>query len=452
MLGWKEISDSVLKYDYCCGCGVCAGVCPQNALEVRFSESGEYRPYLVGRCVDCGLCSQVCPFVDEGPDKEEIGQIRFAGMTDIRHSPDTGYYLDALIGHCLAGGRRQNAASGGLATWTLEALLRQGLIDAAFCVGLNAHVGKLFDFKVCVTEEQIRACSGSCYYPVEASAVIRHALANGGRYAIVGLPCLCTAIRRAQEVLPRLRGQIAYVLGLTCGTGKSRFFSEYICRAIGVHPSRVSDIRFRHKDTAHATRDFATLVRYSQDGTAKERLTCWAQTESGFIFCSRHFTPNACDFCDDVFAECADVAFMDAWLPNVETQSLGTSITLVRNDHILRSYKAASDELKLSQIGVGDVLRSQRGAMAKKHLSSVRARIAADRGNRTPRKWQCVRAEKIGILDYLEELIVRSMRTSSPVQWLRCQGNTRRYLRKYFWHRVGRRIISELRCWTRRMK
>lgn len=33
--------------------------------------------------------------------------------------------------------------------------------------------------------------------------------------------------------------------------------------------------------------------------------------------------PRACNYCDDVFAECADVTCMDAWLPEYSQDHRG---------------------------------------------------------------------------------------------------------------------------------
>lgn len=50
----------------------------------------------------------------------------------------------------------------------------------------------------------------------------------------------------------------------------------------------------------------------------------------GIAWNNRWVTPNACNFCDDVFAELADVCVMDAWLPEYSRDSRGTNLLISR--------------------------------------------------------------------------------------------------------------------------
>ena len=51
----------VAEFNLCCGCGTCAGVCPNNAIEIVVSN-GIYVPKVdEEKCKCCGLCLECCP-------------------------------------------------------------------------------------------------------------------------------------------------------------------------------------------------------------------------------------------------------------------------------------------------------------------------------------------------------------------------------------------------------
>ena len=85
---------------------------------------------------------------------------------------------------------------------------------------------------------------------------------------------------------------------------------------------------------------------------------------------NRWFTPNACNYCDDVFAECADVTCMDAWLPEYSQDHRGMSLMLVRSPQVQEviTYGRGID---LNSIHINRMVRSQAGVVTVKrqHLA-----------------------------------------------------------------------------------
>lgn len=360
----------VVHKELCCGCGVCAGVCPHKALTMQFNRYGEYNPVLTGACVACGLCEKVCSFLPGNPNEDESGIELYGYVENIQHRPETGYYLESYVGHAPGEKMHWDGASGGMVTWVLCELLQRGEIDYVITVSPNRDPGKLFKFIVVSTPEEVRACSKSAYYPVETSEVLQHVLCNEGRYAMVGLPCVCKAVRLAQRNNKKLRDRITVLLGLVCGKLPSSFLPEFLMRRVDVDPRDCRRVSFREKESGKPCH-----VYLFKGFDRKERELCSVYWHEGYskAYMYEYFMLNSCNFCEDGFAECSDAAFMDARGERHKNESNGTSFVLVRhprlNELIRAGYKPEP---------IDSVISSQSGPVARtrgNEYKSVRERF-----------------------------------------------------------------------------
>lgn len=356
----------------CIGCGVCAAACPSGRITMAFSERlGFFQPSDSLMTCDnaCGICEKVCPFVPENPPTADLTRELFASTEDIRHDDVLGYYLSTYVGYSIE--HRMTSASGGVATWLLETLLTSGEVDRVLCVGPDEHSPILFTFRVCGSVEEIRACSGSHYQAAEISRILHYVLENNGRYAVITLPCVAKALRLAMDANSRLKSRMRYVLGLTCGQTKSRHFIDYIAMHFAGRENPI-EVQFRSKQLhrAGSAFDFFVSFAYCDAGGESERRDVRWNEGIDRIWCGRWFSLEACDYCDDVFAECADAVFMDAWLPEYSRDPQGMSLVVTRDKRIdtvlMRGMSAGEVECK--GIPPARVLESQRGVIYQKRV------------------------------------------------------------------------------------
>jgi coenzyme F420-reducing hydrogenase beta subunit len=363
-----NVCDVIVKNDFCIGCGICSGVCPAQVLEMQFNSFGEYQPieYKAGCLPTCDICLRACPFWNQDQNEETLAKELFSTDPKIKHNIETGYYIDSYVGYSKKNEQRLDGASGGLATWLLESLFEHNLVDKAISVLSNPEPGKLFKFAVHNSIEEIRYASKSAYYPVELSEVLDYIKNNDDRYVITALPCFSKGLRLATKVNKKFRDRIKFIVGLVCGQSQSKYFAEYLCRLKGGNPKTMDKALFRIKDLNRPASDFGFHF-LCKSGNVKTGEIFWNEG-MGEIWNDGCFTPNACYFCDDIFAETADVVFMDAWLPEYRSDPQGTNLLIVRNTQIydLLAHGSNNEEIHLQPIGVNKIIKSQAGVIHKK--------------------------------------------------------------------------------------
>lgn len=378
----KNVISEVVGNGFCIGCGVCASQCPTGNLAMKWNAAGEFNPVPGDNCLaGCSLCLSVCPFAPEAVNETQIAEDLFARVPGIRHRKETGFFLSTSVGYSPT---REKCASGGLATWLLEKLLISGDIDAVACPGPSNDPERLFSYRIAKTVEDLRQCRGSAYYPVELSGVISFILEHPGRYAVTGLPCFIKGLRLASIKNPVLNERIAFTVGLVCGQFKSKAYTHYLASLAGVEGPFAS-VLFRGKDPDQPASNYFFSC---ENASGKRGSLFWNQGVSQ-AWHSRWFTPQSCLFCDDVFAETADIVFMDAWLPEFVKDPAGTSLFLSRNERLTEIFEEAkaSTEIQLEKIPVEKVIQSQAGVLkAKRKDLAIRLKKRDEVGCPSPKK------------------------------------------------------------------
>lgn len=362
-----NITESIVKNDYCIGCGVCAGICPLNNLYMDWSAQGELIPYTYKDCNDnCSICLDVCPFYDHKLNQDDIANILFSKIPKIKYNEYTGYYLDCYVGFQKDEEKRLKSASGGLATSFLSSLLQENIVDKVVAVGAFENNNRMFDFRILNNSDEIYSCTGSAYYPVEISKVLKKILKEKENmtYAIIALPCVVYSLRLAMEKIPKLKRKIKIIASLTCGQLQNRFCTELLALESGITIDNLSKMDFRRKSKEMPASNFMHIAidKYGNEGTPQ------SYSELPFhLWHYQYFKQNACNFCDDIFGELADITFMDAWLPEYIPDYKGTSLAIVRTN-TAQKLLGNSQECILNKINVQRVIESQKGVIYKKRI------------------------------------------------------------------------------------
>lgn len=278
------------------------------------------------------------------------------------HDTRLGWYGDLYAGHVSEGRFREKGASGGVITWLATQLLERDMVDAVVHVRSSApaEAGVLFQYTISRSSTEISARSKSRYYPIELSHVMDIVRKKKGRYAFIGLPCFVKTVRRMAEQDLVFKERVAYTIGLVCGHLKSAPFATYLAWEKGITPGELEEIDFRIKLPNRRASDYGVYVR-----SAKIESTTPVRQFLGGDWGGNFFRYSACDYCDDVFAETADVAVGDAWLPEYSTDPAGSSVVLVWSKAIADIIAEARTEGKVAfdQISSDRMAQSQAGGL-----------------------------------------------------------------------------------------
>lgn len=284
-----------------------------------------------------------CPFSPGAPDEDQIAFERFGEAPPSGNR--IGLFEAAYVGHVAEGEWRAQGSSGGLTSWVAGELLRTGAVDAV------AHVravdpeseNRLFAYTVSRSPKELGEGAKSRYYPIELSQVIREVRATPGRYAVIGIPCFIKAVHLLRRADPLIAERITHTLGLFCGHMKSAHFAESFAWQLGTELSKVKALDYRRKDETRPANWYRARLELSDGSSAEQDWWHLADGDWGAGF----FQNRACNFCDDVVAETADIAFGDAWVEPYSSDGRGTNVVIVRTPELRALIEGAVAEGRL---------------------------------------------------------------------------------------------------------
>ena len=360
-----KVIDTVVKNDLCIGCGLCVYKCPGKALEMKWNDFGFLVPKLVENCDANGACLTVCPFnpypLEEIKTENELAEIYLKDACQFH--PKIGKYENIYVGY--ANEFRATSSSGGLATFIMIELLERRIVDHIFSVRESTIPGVHYEYAISNNKQELLASSKTKYFPVTLSTVFSKLNVLEGSVAIIGVACFIKAIRIAQYADPTLKKKIPFLIGIICGGVKSRFFTEYLTIKCGVSTKLCTKPEFRIKDKNSLASDYSFGCI---DGNSNLKKTIKMRTV-GDMWGTGLFKANACDFCDDVTTELADISLGDAWLSPYNQDGKGNNVIVTRSVLAEKLMVEGTKENKLSleQLSLNRFLSSQQGSFNHRH-------------------------------------------------------------------------------------
>ena len=382
---------TVVDGGYCIGCGACASV-EHSPIQMKLDGYGRFVATVDSLTQDPTNyipVQEVCPFSEQALNEDQISSQLFA--KHCRHHNKIGYHLATYAGYVVEGEFRDRGSSGGMGTWIVSKLLNENLIDGVLHVQQRQPTKtdpRLFEYQLSSTLEQVQNGSKSRYYPVELSQVMQFVKERPGRYAIVGIPCFIKAVRLLMKQDSLLAERISFCVGLICGHLKSIHFAEMFAWQCGIEPGNLLGINFRKKLLGRSSNSYGVEAIGIHDKQIISQVQV-VQDLFGHDWGLGFFKYKACDYCDDVVAETADIVIGDAWLPQYINDSQGSNVIVVRHPLIHQFIEdgITEEKLRLDRIDANEIAKSQTSGLTHRREGlAYRLHLADQQGAWHPPK------------------------------------------------------------------
>ncbi len=362
---------NIIRSGLCIGCGSCAAQASSESgkekVQMKFDRYGQLKPYGPRRWMVQPTTSfiRTCPFSPLARNEDQLSDWHFG--TEISRHKAIGRYIANYAGAVSEDDFRAQGSSGGMVSWVATELMRKGLIDGLAHVAATEDPkadGRYFRYRISRTEQQIREGAKSRYYPVDLAEVLQTIREVPGHYAVVAIPCMIKAIQLLRKEDSLYRDRIRFTLGLFCGHMKSARFVESFAWQMNVPVSKVKGIDYRFKNPDRPANWYNVCLSL-EDGRTKNRD--WWHLADG-DWGAGFFMNPACNFCDDVAGETADVSFGDAWVEPFTAEGRGTNVVVVRSPVIHQIIRAGMQEgrLDMKAVNAGFTAQSQAAGLRQR--------------------------------------------------------------------------------------
>lgn len=293
--------------------------------------------------------------------------------------------------------------------------MERGDIQHVISVRNSSENNTHYEYAISHSTEELNSAAKTKYYPVTLATALRELYKLDGKVAIVGVACFIKAVRLTQIQDQEFNKKIGFLIGIICGGVKSTFFAEYLANKAGVVTNEFSQPEFRIKDHTSTAGDYY----FGCKDINKNQRTIRMVTV-GDMWGTGLFKANACDYCDDVTAELADISLGDAWLEPYSKDGRGTNVIVTRSkiaEDIIK-YGVEKGDLIIEDLSQEKFIASQQGSFNHRHDAlGYRIKSHNESPKRTastipPKRFDNIRISTISKI--IQKLRMQARRNSLP--------------------------------------
>lgn len=349
--------ESIVKNNLCTGCGVCISEDDSKQAKMVWDENGFLVPQL-GIDSTQDQMIKVCPFSIHQKNEDELSEI-FLKDSKSQYHDKIGYYYGLYAG--FSAQFRDTSSSGGIATYVFNTLLKQKIVNHLFIV---KEVKGEYAYQLFSDLKDITQISKTRYIPVTLEKLFEEISNIKGGVAVCGVACFVKAIRLKQYHYPEFKEKIPFVVGIICGGLKSKYYTDFLAQSAGCM-GEFGSAQYRIKNP----NSYALDYKFGCTNKFDNRIHIVDMQKLGDMWGTGLFKSNACDFCDDVLTELADISLGDAWINPYDKSGLGNNIVITRSNlaNKIINKGILKSELLIDQLEVEAILLSQSGSFNHRH-------------------------------------------------------------------------------------
>lgn len=220
------MNKSIQNVRDCYGCGVCAVVCPTNAIEISLNPNGFYEPNLdESKCINCGLCVLSCSYLDDSLSLEKPRELKsYAAWSNNERV-------------------RYRCSSGGIGFEIGKQLIEKGYKACGVCY--NAGTNRAEHYIATTAKEYIPSI-GSKYiqsYTLNAFSQFK----KKEKYLVTGTPCQIDSLRKYFR-LKRMEDNVVLMDFFCHGVPSMLLWDKYLKQVEEV-VGKVNYVSWRSKQT-----------------------------------------------------------------------------------------------------------------------------------------------------------------------------------------------------------
>jgi coenzyme F420-reducing hydrogenase beta subunit len=275
---------------------------------------------------------------------------------------------------------RAEAASGG----TTSALLIHGIESGAFdgaivCTTVVEDGAVRAKFVLARTREEILAARGSKYVETKFLRDVLPLLReNEGRFAVCGLPCDISNLKRWEAKEPLLAERVALRIAFLCGHNSRCDLIDGVTRKLNKEVGRSDLVGFKFRTGNWRGR----LSAIYSDGTLVQKPFSYFSDYRNLSF----FSERKCLACMDHFGYDSDISIGDVWLYSLRSHPIKHSGVLVRSDRarLLVDSAIAGNVIAAEDVPVSKILDGQSRIGPTHYNISARAKAGRLLGVKIP--------------------------------------------------------------------